>query len=103
MRANADPVTGHTLIDSKAGLGRKTPTGRKAALNETPLIQLLGYVLHDHDDAHQIRAVAPYQACYGHFAPCRLDRPLRELADQAVALPALRQQWATMLDAGKPA
>jgi len=103
MRADADLVTGHTLIELETGLGRKTPTGRKAALDGTTLFQLLGYVLHDHDDAHQIQAVALYQARYGHFAVWRLDRLLHELADQAVDLPALRQQWATMLDAGKPA
>lgn len=100
MPADADVVVGHTLLELKTVLGRKTATGRKAALDGLTLYQLLGYVLHDHDDAHEITSVALYQARYGHLAVWRLDRLLHDLADRQVDLQALRQRWALMLDTG---
>jgi hypothetical protein len=45
MPADADVVVGHTLLELKTVLGRKTATGRKAALDGLTLYQLLGYVL----------------------------------------------------------
>jgi len=100
MPADADLVVGHTLIELKTVQGRKTPAGRRAALDGITLFQLLGYVLHDTDDAHQITSVALYQARYGHLAVWNLDRLLHRLAGREVDLAALRRQWAAMLAAG---
>lgn len=100
MKADADLVTGHTLVELKTTLGRKTPTGRKATLDGLTIYQLLGYVLHDHDDGHQIRSVAVYQARYGHLAVWPLDRLLPELAGSEVNLSQLRRRWTEMLASG---
>jgi hypothetical protein len=100
MPADADVVVGHTLLELKTVLGRKTATGRKAALDGLTLYQLLGYVLHDHDDAHEITSVALYQARYGHLAVWRLDQLLHDLADRQVDLQTLRRRWALMLETG---
>lgn len=100
--ADADLVVGHTLVELKTVRGRKTPTGRMAALDGVTLFQLLGYVLHDTDDAHQITSLGLYQARYGHLAIWNLDRLLHRLADHTVDLPALRAQWHALLLDGPP-
>jgi hypothetical protein len=97
MAADADLVVGHTLVELKTGLGRKSPNERRAALEGPTLHQLLGYVLHDHDDAHELTHVALYQARYGHFALWPLDRLLQQLAGEHVDLDEVRRRWALML------
>lgn len=101
MNADGDVVTGHVLVELKTGLGRKTLTGRKASLDGPTLLQLLGYVLHDHDDSHGITALGLYQARYGHLAVWPLHRLLPELAGAPVDLPLLRRRWRSMLDTGQ--
>ncbi len=101
MAADGDVVTGHLLLELKTVLGRKTAAGRKAALDGLTLFQLLGYVLHDHDDGHGITAVGLYQARYGHLAVWPLRRLLPELAGGPVDLPSLWERWRSMLDTGK--
>lgn len=101
MAADADLIVGHTLVEIKTSLGTKTTRGRSASLSGLLLYQLLGYVLHDHDDAHQLTHLALYQARYGHLALWRIDRLLHELADQPVDLPTLRARWADLLAGGE--
>jgi hypothetical protein len=70
-------------------------------LGGSTLFQLLGYVLHDHNDTHQLTSVAPYQARYGHLTIWDLPPLLHRLADKAVDLPTLRGRWAEMLETGQ--
>lgn len=100
MAADADLVTGHTLVELKTVMGRKTPAGPRAALDGLTLFQLLGYVLHDHDDTYGLTSIGLYQARYGHLVVWPLDRLLHQLAGMPVDLTALRQRWAAMLETG---
>lgn len=100
MSADADLVTGHTLVEIKTVLGAKSPSGRKVSLDGLTLFQLLGYVLHDHDDAYGITNIGLYQGRYGVLVFWSLDRLLRDLAGHDVDLPALRRRWALMLETG---
>lgn len=101
MAADADVVTGHTLVEIKTVLGSPTATGRRATLPVLTLYQLLGYVLHDYDDRYALTSVALYQARYGHMAKWPLDQLLHELAGAPVDLPELRRRWAVMLETGE--
>ena len=105
MPADADLVVGHTLVEVKTVLGRKATGasgGRKAALDAITLYQLVGYVLHDYDNALAISSVALYQARYGHLAIWDLQDLLDQLAGRPVDLPELRKRWHDLLVAGKP-
>jgi hypothetical protein len=101
MPADADLIAGHTLVELKTRLGRKTPTGRKAALDGLTIYQVVGYVLHDHDGRYALRSVGLYEARYGHWSVWDLDQLLPDLAGAPVHLPKLRAQWASMLRTGK--
>lgn len=102
MKADADVVTGHALVELKTQLGDQSRGGsRPPGLSREVLRQLLGYVLHDHEDSYQIRAVALYQARYGHFTTWPLDELLPVLAGRQVDLAELRSRWAKLLRTGK--
>lgn len=98
MPAEAEVITGRTLVEIKTGQGRKTASGRAAALDGPTLFQLLGGVLHDHNDTHRLMTVALYQARYGHLAIWDLPQLLHQLADKPVDLPTLRARWAELLE-----
>lgn len=61
---------------------------------------MLGYVLHDLDDAHGIRSVALYQARYGHLTVWPLGPLMERLAGRPVDLAVLRTDWEQVLLAG---
>lgn len=102
MPADADIIVCGTLVELKTGQGSKTAGGRRAYLDGITLSQLLGYVLHDWDDRHELRRVLLYQARYGHFATWDLHDLLDELAGCPVDLAGLRAEWLALLDAGPP-
>jgi hypothetical protein len=110
MHADADLVTGHTLLEFKTGLGVKSsdstgPGGaaasaRRASLDNLTLYQLLGYVLHDYDDFYALTHVGLYQGRYGKLVVWPLPGLLTAVTGDDVDLPDLRRQWALMLDTG---
>jgi hypothetical protein len=100
MNADADLIVDGALVEMKTAQGIKTSAGRRATLTGITLCQLLGYVLHDNDDAYGLHTVALYQARYGHLARWRLQDLLDELAGHPVDLPDLRQRWRSLLLAG---
>jgi hypothetical protein len=94
LRADADLIAYHTLVEIKTGLGRKTNDGRRAAsLALVTLRQLLGYVLHDADDTYSLREVAVYDARFGYLDSWQLQGMPDLLAGRTVDLPAERAAW----------
>lgn len=102
MPADADLIVGRTVVELKTQLGGKHHGRRRLALSRAVLHQLLGYVLHDHDDQHSLDHVAIYQARYGHFSRWPVADLIRTIDDEGVDLPALRTRWLDLLRAGPP-
>lgn len=102
MPADADLVVGRTVVELKTQLGGKHDGGRRLTLSRAVLHQLLGYVLHDHDDRFGLHHIAIYQARYGHFAQWSIGDLIGSPDDEGVDMVALRARWLDLLRSDPP-
>lgn len=101
MAADADLVVGHTLVELKTQLSRLRPDRtRVLSLESAVLRQVLGYLLHDHDDRFGIDTIALYQARYGELTIWPVNRLFRPAGGPELDLTDLRRQWVDVLRAG---
>ncbi|WP_328990336.1 hypothetical protein OG394_29300 [Kribbella sp. NBC_01245] len=99
LNADADLIVDGTLVDFKAGQGRRPRLdGRRTAkLDRSELDQLLGYALLDYDDEYKLHTVAVYAARYGYLAAWPLTKLCNVMAGRQVDLAQLRSEFAGVL------
>jgi hypothetical protein len=98
MHADADLIARGLLVELKTNLGDKRADGsRRASLDGSTLLQVLGYVLLDFHDEFAIDEVGLYAARYGHLATWRLPELLDELAGRPVDLAVERVAFRDLL------
>lgn len=84
-KADADLISGGTLVELKTNLGTRRPGGdRYCSLPRETLYQVLCYALFDHPDEYGITRVGVYSARYGAWHVWSLGGLLSELAGCAV-------------------
>jgi hypothetical protein len=103
MPADADLITGRTLVEVKVKLGgkRMKDGSRYANLDLETVRQLVGYVLHDVDDVYRLDRVAIYEGRYGLLTSWPLQDFLDRLAGWNVDLAAEREAYQHLLTTGE--
>lgn len=96
INADADLITGGLLLDLKTQKARPS-------LALLDAFQLVGYVLLDFEDEFELREVGIFNARYGYLTTWGLHEFLRELAGREVNLPAVRDEFRSLLLACSPA
>lgn len=96
MNADADLIAGGLLVDLKTHKARPS-------LSLIDAFQLVGYALLDFEDEHGLREVGLFDARYGYLTTWALREYLGELAGRDVDLPAVREEFRSLVLACSPA
>jgi hypothetical protein len=105
LAGDADLIAGGMLVDIKTGRGGNprrdgTPAAR---LVRAEIDQILGYALMDYSDTYRLETVAIYLARFGYLAAWPLDHLIHQLSGRQIPLPALRREFAKVLQVDLPA
>jgi hypothetical protein len=96
--ADADVIVGGLLVEVKVQLGGRTRDGRRrCSLEQRTMHELLGYLLLDYDDAHQIDTLGVYSARWRYLATWPVDDLLCVLAGHPVDLVRERADFAALV------
>jgi len=92
--ADADAIAGGLLVDRKVNLGDRRRDGRRrCSLDLGTLLQLLGYLLLDYQDAHRVQALGVYAARYAYLATWPVADLFAELASGPINLAEVRADF----------
>ena len=98
INAEADLITEGLLLDIKTSLATKNTAGaRPDTLKSTDIYQLLGYVLFDYSNKHNINRIGLYSARYGTLVTWPLEHVLNLASGRDFSVQAGRQDIRNIL------